>query len=382
MHIPFPSLSDDGSLTAAASSEVKTKQIWRRRCIAAIFGVTVSLCCGEVLAIVVVQFLDVRRESLTLDWEDALYVPHPYAVYTLRPGYRRSEYYNGTLSINALGFRGGELLTGADVRIATIGGSTTFCIRTCDGETYQDFLREELKASHPDMTWDVVNCGVGGYTTAESLALFQHRVLAIRPDIVVVYHGANDVHPRVVGGKFRSDYSHYRMPFTIPERGVMDLASDWLVSAQLLRKAAYPERGHIGGVTCRRLPSDVSREEQWLNFQKSSTEGFRRNMRALVSLAQSYGIEVIVVKFAFSQALLREDAGRDYRSYVTGIDEHNAIAKQIAEELRCTFVDCWDGLAADGVFVDCVHYSRDGNRVRAAALHNVIVDLVERRSAE
>ena len=55
---------------------------------------------------------------------------------------------------------------------------------------------------------DVVNAGIPGRTSADSLVNIALRVLPIDPDVVIVLHGVNDQKPNRAPG-FRDDYSHW-----------------------------------------------------------------------------------------------------------------------------------------------------------------------------
>lgn len=76
-----------------------------------------------------------------------------------------------------------------DYKIAVLGGSTT------DGYLYSikswpDFLYEKLKR-HKDMT--IYNAGKGFYTSFQELIKFIRDLLPLKPDMVLVYDGWNDI---------------------------------------------------------------------------------------------------------------------------------------------------------------------------------------------
>jgi len=78
-------------------------------------------------------------------------------------------------------------------RIVCLGGSTTY---TSDVKDYRDsypyLLEKYLKAQgYNDVT--VVNAGAGSWSSWESLINFQFRVLDLDPDLIIVYHGINDI---------------------------------------------------------------------------------------------------------------------------------------------------------------------------------------------
>ncbi len=78
-------------------------------------------------------------------------------------------------------------------RIVALGGSSTFEIGKADDETWPSLLRRRLdergESMHPI---EVMNAATPGYSTWQSSRLLEKRVLDWQPDLVLVYHLAND----------------------------------------------------------------------------------------------------------------------------------------------------------------------------------------------
>jgi lysophospholipase L1-like esterase len=123
-------------------------------------------------------------------------VRHPETgLLTPRPGYRQ-ESQHLSISINSLGFRGDEFTATkppGTIRIATVGGSTTFCGEVANHETWPHRLQVLLQASHPEARIEVINAGIPGYVIAESLRNLEVRVLPLKPDLVIYYEVNNDL---------------------------------------------------------------------------------------------------------------------------------------------------------------------------------------------
>lgn len=136
-----------------------------------------------------------------------LYYVHPYTSYAMKPGYR-----NKRVSINSLGLRGEEITRQKPpnvYRVVCVGGSTTFGIYVKDAYTYPLFLEGELRRRLEADQIQVVNSGLVCATSAESLHRMFTEILPLDPDMIVIYHGINDVVPRVFNG-FSDDYYHFR----------------------------------------------------------------------------------------------------------------------------------------------------------------------------
>jgi lysophospholipase L1-like esterase len=102
-----------------------------------------------------------------------------------------------TISINSLGFRGPPLTqpkpAGA-LRIAFVGGSTTFCAEMSGNNlTWPHLVNEAIQEEYPDTAVDYVNAAMPGYTVKSSLLNFRRRVMPLGPDVTVIYHATNDL---------------------------------------------------------------------------------------------------------------------------------------------------------------------------------------------
>ena len=137
--------------------------------------------------------------------QELKYRPHPYFGYTRLD--RGSQD-----AINSLGFWGPEWAVekpSGTVRIVALGGSTTA------GPTAWPYQLEELLQREVDgVDVEVLNLGIGGWTSAEAVAAFAMVGLSFSPDLVVVHCVNNDMEPmRAMQPKV--DYSHYRRAMNV-----------------------------------------------------------------------------------------------------------------------------------------------------------------------
>jgi lysophospholipase L1-like esterase len=131
--------------------------------------------------------------------QQAIYAPAPHTPlpYRLRPN-SYGAHLNSFISINSLGFRGAEFSIdkGDAYRVVCLGESTTFGWTLQAGdkpwpELLERFIRERLKTRRPVQ---VINAGVPGYTINDNLYRLTNAMLALKPDLIVSYHGANGFH--------------------------------------------------------------------------------------------------------------------------------------------------------------------------------------------
>lgn len=192
----------------------------RRRLFLVLAFVVLPLLVGEIGARVVLLVTGRTMAEVRFDPESfhhKIYVEHPHTVYALAPGARRTE---GGIeyAVNAHGYRGPDAPVEkpeGETRIACVGGSTTFGSGLAEEETYPFRLESRLRRRFPERRTSVVNAGVPGFTSAETLVHVALRVLDLAPDYLVVLENVNEMSPRRWPG-FAADYSHYRRPWTRP----------------------------------------------------------------------------------------------------------------------------------------------------------------------
>src|SRR5215470_2382248 len=121
------------------------------------------------------------EDSLSVDAATGLRVPHG----------------NDRVHINALGFRGPEIEArkpAGTVRLAFLGGSTTFCAEASSDETtWPHVVWRELSAAKAPHTFDYINAGVPGYRIVHLTQTLRQRIAPLAPDVVVIYEATNDL---------------------------------------------------------------------------------------------------------------------------------------------------------------------------------------------
>ncbi len=99
-----------------------------------------------------------------------------------------------TMRINGSGFRGARDVTpkrAGVLRVATLGASSTFGYHVADDETYPAQL-EAILASRSSQPVEVFNLGMPHARLDNIVALAQHELPALDPDVVTLYAGYNN----------------------------------------------------------------------------------------------------------------------------------------------------------------------------------------------
>ena len=305
------------------------------------------------------------------------------------------------ITINAAGFRDVDHAMAkppGTVRIAILGDSV---VESREVALSEIFWKRLETAGDPV---EVVNFGVNGYSTAQSLLLMQHQVDAYSPDLVIhVFYPATDVSSnlRVLGGNRDRPY------FSLAD-GRLDLDSRpgdmpgyaWRTRQDRIRSATYdlrlaqlfrnarlglsrwarrrrqgdgkPAIGRDHGIY--RQP-DETWETAW-----SLSEAMIGEMARLARL-RGAGFLLVILP---NPVQVHSDAGaRAYLHQALGIDsldypERRLAAFAAGSGLPClTLLPAFLDAAADGtpLFVDGVHLNETGHRLAAAELRGAVQKL-------
>jgi hypothetical protein len=139
-----------------------------------------------------------------------------------------------TMSTNELGLRSGPVRPKREneFRILSLGESTTFGAYVGDDATYSAKLEHILNQTRHTDRFTVINAGVSGYTSFQSLMYLEKRGFALDPDLVLFYHEYNDYLPTYVRdsqnnviGMTLSDAERYHSRERRLHRGLMQVSA-------------------------------------------------------------------------------------------------------------------------------------------------------------
>lgn len=266
--------------------------------------------------------------------------PHHYLNYYPTPNFRR-----GLTTHNSLGFRGDEFdrkKPGGSYRIVAIGGSTTYTVAVeDDAKTFTTQLQTLLRDEYLHTSVEVINAGVAGYNSWESLINFQFRVLDIDPDLVIVYHGTNDAHTRLVAPEdYVADNSGRRKQWSSPDLPPLErsallriVARKWTLTSQISLESFVGADSYFG-VGSGRWPAPAEDVEKALNM--NAPVFFDRNLASIAAIATANGIDVVLATWAYTTEFGDYAANPDYER---AFQEGNVVVEEVANRQRVHFFD-------------------------------------------
>ncbi|MEW6144782.1 MAG: SGNH/GDSL hydrolase family protein [Thermodesulfobacteriota bacterium] len=344
-------------------NETEKKPTFRKKLYLVLLSVLITLAILEIGTRVWLDFIAPEDVSLEyslysyLSPDNQRYVRHHYLNYYPNPEYRRGKTYH-----NSLGYRNDEFLAEKPegvFRIVLLGGSSTYNIGIDDNDkTWAAQLEKILRDKYGYKNVEVINAGVGGYNSWETLINLEFRVLDVDPDLIIEYEGTNDVHARFVDPvSYRGDDSGRRKQWDPPSVFFLEHSALFRV---ILRKLGVTEQVGIGNfITPRNTaygPVSVAKHDPMGLLDKNPPVYFRRNLNNMVAIAKANGVEILFSTWAYSPYL------NDYAStpyYQKGFEENNDVVKEVAIENGIPFFDFSAVMPKDRKFW------RDGRHVNA-----------------
>lgn len=195
---------------------------------------------------------------------------------------------NGKIHINSKGFRGPEFYNekGDFIRITTIGDSCTFGAGSSSDEfTYPALLEKRLNSGSEKSSYEVINTGVPGYTSNQCLLYLKNELLKLRPDIIIVYCGWNDI------WTYRNPYSNTAAsPFL---RKLSRSMSKSLAFVQFRSYILTPVKNKLYSLfRCKDFKGDRSINGQ---LKEKSLNIYEENLRSIIQIAKENGIKVLLI---------------------------------------------------------------------------------------
>lgn len=303
----------------------------------------------------------------------SLYVPHHLYLYVTRPSYRSGD---GKLRHNSLGCRAEEVpipKPRGTYRVVALGGSTAYSTLVRENEETYTYKLEGLlnawaarnKQSH---AFEVLNCGVPGFTSAETLGRYIFALSEYEADLLIIQQGLNDVLPRSLPHLSR-DYRHFSKTW----EGFDPAKEGWF-----LTRLVHAARNRFTDSIWTQGISYVVRHPYWderasgvvpENFTKNSPRIFAANTRYLIRLAAGDGARVLLL----TEHLVTDATDRPTDWLPDGgiqaVLEHNRVLERLAREEGTLFLDLQAVLCGCGAIMpDGRHLNAAGETAKANAI--------------
>jgi len=290
------------------------------------------------------------------------YTPQPKSIvqpdadlgYRLRPNFEGKAYLS-FVKTNSLGFRGPEFAPNPrnGLRVVAIGDSCTFGFGVSDNEHTYPFQLSTLM-QNADVSAEVINAGVVGYSSYQALKLLQSRVLSFHPDILLIYIGWNDM-----GNSLSPDWTP---TFT---QGI-ERSHFWSNSPPYLLLA-------LADVISRFRP------RRPLAYKTAAVDSYSINLTKIVDVARQAGIEPMLISWPTRVALhidrlrtteVMPGSGITYDQWFDFYQRYQVALRAVAAAKNVKVIPLADDLNQkdSSYYIDEIHLSDQGNSEAAAVI--------------
>lgn len=345
--------------------------------------ITVGLCDVVLSISGTVPTLAAQR-SISL-----LYRPAVSTRHRLIPNRRtlgKGEY---DIVINRRGLRGPDVPvpdTNYDVQVLILGGSHVFDF---DGANWPALAQELLDSSNQRVR--IINAGVPGHSTADSLGKLVTDLWLMEPDIIVVCQSYNDLKYFSQVGPERP-YRDVVVPYQGDPRMFPSGVDRLLCVSSLYRLGRSSFWGTVYGT----IYGAVGGAEGFIlePSQKINSWGvrqFRLNLETICDVGTNLGAQVVLCKQA---RLATQDSpesdrsrmnyaftGLEHDEYLRAFGECDRVIDEVAAEKRCLVIDMHEPLSGTSeCFKDHIHFTPHGSHQAARVFAEALESMFFRQS--
>ena len=289
------------------------------------------------------------------------------------PGQRDVTVGPSVASFNSLGFRGGEPQSAAQ-RIVCLGDSVTFGWGASRDQNAYPAVLQKLLAPRQI---DVVNAGMPRWNSCDVMDLYVTRVIPLRPQIVVILVGWNDM-----GYELALTQESDPTPAELLGGAASQTSSTVYAAGALLRRiSSAPDPEAV--IAARETGKD---EIHWERLDE-----YERIVTSLVQLVRQNGSQPVLVTIPnFLKESMSEAEKRtllphllswpdiSYTGWLRMVTGVNGRIHKVAQKLAVPLADCAASVPSRD-FIDLSHFNDAGYRALAVCVNRTVEPLVGAR---
>ncbi len=312
--------------------------------------------------------------------KDMNHYPFPYIVFAATPGGASCQ----TEKFNDLGFRGDipTLPKENEYRIFFVGGSAAMA-----GCPLKNTISGKIEANLKSVgltNAKVYNFGAGSFNSAQELSLLVHTLVDYRPDMVIIYDGANELQPYLYDPR-----PNYPYDFLLRQNSFLKLKNLKNLKLRQIFSIVLKKSRFISKVFGEKIEKDffytpeLRKEVGYLSddWKIKIISSYVNNILKMNVLSESYNFDFIAVyqplviykeplvgkeKSLYGTAEFFKDV---YDSMATTL---NNIEGRSGKNFFYDFRNVFDGYDKE-LYTDYVHVTIEGNEIIAGEITKIII---------
>lgn len=360
-------LPDAASIPSGDHPKGRKKHGLLQACVVALF----LLVAGET-ALQARSYLSTGRSAINLTaGRSTVVLNEAYGVRTYRPNIRDDNPRDDReFTTNSLGFRSPEInrTPGPDeLRIVVIGASTVAgAYAKTNSATFPSLLEQQLRQNLPGRPVNVINAGVEGYTVRDIDILVQRGIKPLRPSMVLVYAGFNDM---ALICKASARVAQEMKPLPSPNLPA------WVMTREMISKNT---------LSLRQVPVRAGVVDPEKFFPKTYGDTLAR----IVTSLNEAGIEPVLLTVARAFKPSDGEAGQklattalfynhclDYKGLNKAGNMFNQAIEDVARQHKVSLLDLANKMpGGPKYFVDAAHFTRDGEQMASDIIYQELTN--------
>jgi len=267
-----------------------------------------------------------------------------------------------------------------------MGASTVYGIYVRDNETSASQLECRFNELQGSRKVEVINAGVPGWVSSETLRSLTGRVLRLHPDAILVADGRNEIFPQLFNN-YRDDYSHYRRAGYDFRDSNYQYKNLFRVSNLLMLLMTRGD-GHLGFsnrdenpayavIDYTNAPTD---DDIFRNAgQPARLNAFRRNLEQIIQLCRESNVKPVLSTIPFvKEKYVSNNIQANTRTLpviAKQAETNNDLIRTIAGELNVSLIDPALSLNRQDLVVDDCHFNSQGEKAYADLMFKAITPL-------
>jgi lysophospholipase L1-like esterase len=301
-------------------------------------------------------------------------------LWRLTPGYRITSPDGSATTISPLGLRDDfqpRAKAPNERRILTTGDSSVYGWGVPTGRTYQEELERRLNQSFPQWRFEVINLGVPGYSSEQSLRLLEDVGWSLEPDLLLVSNIFSDCNiDAFQDARALALVNADESPAHRALEGSRTYCAAWNTYASWYSNRNQ-ERNRV-------LMPGVPRDTRWLekvdlflDLSRVPLTDYLANLRRMHAEAKARGARVVLAPLAQEWDVGRWSVPhlpRPTEGQVLPWHPYREAMAELAEELEVGLVSFPDAFSTtnrpkEQLFSDPVHPSPQGAALMAETMH-------------